>query len=142
MRVKIKRIDKTLPLPEYKTGESAGFDIYPREDATIPPGKAEIVAANLVVEAPKGYFLAVFPRSGTFLKKGLMLANSVGVVDRDYSGPEDEIGIILYNPGKEPVTVQKGERIAQGLFIPVSQAEWDEVDEIRKDSRGGFGSTG
>ena len=71
-----------------------------------------------------------------------MLANAMGVIDRDFSGPEDEIGLILWNPGVESVTVEKGERIAQGLFIPVNQADWEEVDEVRVDSRGGFGSTG
>lgn len=142
MQVKIKRLDKSLALPSYKTRESAGFDFFCREAVIIAPKEAKIIPANNIIEAPHGYFLAVLPRSSTFLKKGLLLANSMGVIDRDYSGPKDEIGIIVFNPGDKPVTVEKGERIAQGLFIPVTQAEWEDVDEVRADSRGGFGSTG
>ncbi|OGE84074.1 MAG: dUTPase [Candidatus Doudnabacteria bacterium RIFCSPHIGHO2_01_FULL_49_9] len=142
MKVKIKRIDKSLELPTYKTHESAGFDFFCRESITIAPRETKIIRANNIIEAPHGYFLAVLARSSLFFKKGLMLANSMGVVDRDFSGPDDEIGLIMWNPGDKAVTVDKGERIAQGLFIPVVQAEWDEVDEVRKDSRGGFGSTG
>jgi len=142
MKVKIKRIDKAVALPGYKTKESAGFDFFCRESVTIGPKEVKIISSNNIIEAPRGYFLAVLARSSLFLKKGLMLANAMGVIDRDFSGPEDEIGLILWNPGVESVTVEKGERIAQGLFIPVNQADWEEVDEVRVDSRGGFGSTG
>ena len=71
-----------------------------------------------------------------------MLANSMGVVDRDYSGPEDEVGLLFYNTKDVEVVVKKGDRIAQGVFIKFDQAEWDETDEVRDESRGGFGSTG
>jgi len=70
-----------------------------------------------------------------------MVANGVGVVDPDYSGPSDEVKIEVINFTQKPVRVKKGDRIAQGLFIPVVQAQWIEADEIRSASRGGFGST-
>lgn len=142
MTVKIKRLDKSLALPSYKTRESAGFDFFCREAVIIAPKEAKIIPANNIIEAPHGYFLAILPRSSTFLKKGLLLANSMGVIDRDFAGPTDEIGIIVFNPGENGVKIEKGDRIAQGIFIKIDQAEWEEVDEIRVDSRGGFGSTG
>lgn len=142
MKAKILRKDKSLDLPAYKTTESAGFDFFCRENVTIGPKEVKIIPSNNIIEAPHGYFLAVLARSSLFLKKGLMLANSMGVIDRDFSGPDDEIGIILWNPGDKSVTVEKGERIAQGIFMPVAQAMWEEVKAVRKDSRGGFGSTG
>jgi len=142
MKVRIKRIDKDLPLPEYQTKGSTGFDFYCREDTIIPAGQAAFVPANNVIEAPKGYFLAVLPRSSTFKKTGLLLANSMGVIDRDYAGPEDEVKLYFHNTTDNDVAVKKGDRLAQGLFLRFDQAEWNEVDEIREESRGGFGSTG
>lgn len=131
-----------MELPRYQTPGSAGFDFVCRETVTLAPGEAKLIPSNNVIEAPAGYFLAVLPRSGTFMKKGLLKPNSVGVIDRDFSGPDDEIGLLFYNPTSKPVTVEKGERIAQGIFIKINQVEWEETDEIRKNNRGGLGSTG
>ena len=86
-------------------------------------------------------FLGVFARSSTPLKRGLIVANGVGVVDADYCGPEDEIKVQVLNFTAAPVTVRAGDRLAQGILLPVTRIEWDEVEELRKDSRGGFGST-
>jgi dUTP pyrophosphatase len=96
----------------------------------------------LIVEAPPGYFLALAIRSSVPLRKGLMLANGIGVVDSDYCGPKDEVRIAVFNFTRDPVAVGKGERLAQGLLMPVTQCEWEEVAEIRPVSRGGFGSSG
>ena len=87
-------------------------------------------------------FLAIFARSSTPLKRGLMVANGVGVIDPDYSGPEDEVKIAVVNIRSVPVSVAKGDRIAQGIFLPSPRVTWVEVDALDKRSRGGFGATG
>jgi dUTP pyrophosphatase len=142
MRVKIKKLDPSVELPKYHTGESAGFDIAANANITVGPGETAKIPTGLVIEAPKGHFLLISARSSLPLKKGLAMANGIGVVDPDFAGPNDEIHIIVYNFTKEPVEVKKGERIAQGLFLPVEQAQWEEVEELRDVSRGGMGSTG
>jgi dUTP pyrophosphatase len=81
-------------------------------------------------------------RSSLSFKKGLKQANGIGVIDSDFCGPNDEISIAVHNFTNEPVTVERGERIAQGLFVKVEQAVWNEVAEMTAASRGGFGSTG
>ncbi len=141
IKVKIKRIDKDLPLPVYETDGSVGFDLVAREDTTIEPGTIELVPSNVVVEVPKDYMLIVASRSSTPRKKGLAPPHGFGIIDHDYCGPEDEVKIQVYNFSKEPVTVKRGEKIAQGVFVHIDKFEWEEVDEIREDSRGGFGST-
>jgi dUTP pyrophosphatase len=100
------------------------------------------VPTGLVVEVPQGMFLAIFARSSTPLKRGLAVANGVGVVDPDYSGPQDEVKVALLNFRTTPATVRRGDRIAQGIFLPAPRVTWVEVDEIRAASRGGFGATG
>ena len=94
------------------------------------------------MEVPPGYFLAIVARSSTPLKRGLMVANGVGVIDPDYSGPEDEIMIQVLNFTDEPVDVRRGDRLAQGLILQATQVTWEEVDALKGPSRGGFGSTG
>jgi len=141
LTTRIRRLRPDVTLPAYQTAESAGFDLAASEDVTIEPGEVALVPTGLVIEVPHGHFLGVFARSSTPLKRGLMVANGVGVVDPDYSGPDDEVKIEVVNFTRQPVRVAKGDRIAQGLFIPVVQARWIEADEIRAASRGGFGST-
>lgn len=141
LTTRIRRLRPGVPLPAYQTPDSAGFDLAASEDVTIDPGQVALVPTGLVIEVPRGYFLGIFARSSTPLKRGLMVANGVGVVDLDYSGPADEVKIEVVNFTQTPAHVKKGDRSAQGLFIPVVQARWIEVDEIRARSRGGFGST-
>ncbi len=141
MKVKIVRIDKSLPLPEYQTPGSVAFDLYSRTDETVAPNKFTLLPSNLIIEVPSGHVLILSARS-SLAKKGLQLANGVGVIDQDYHGPKDEIGILVFNFTENDVTVIKGERIAQGLIVPISKPEWEEVDTIKNVSRGGFGSTG
>lgn len=142
MKVKIKRIDKELPLPVYETAGSVGFDIHARVDTEVLPYKIAMVPSNLIVEVPEGYMLVVASRSSTPMKKGLTPPHGFGIIDHDYCGPEDEIGVLVYNFTSETVKVVRGEKIAQGVFVKIDKFEWEEVDAIDKMSRGGFGSTG
>ncbi len=142
MKVKIVRIDKSLPLPEYQTGGAVAFDLYARENTKVVPGELKLIPSNFIIEVPEGYTLILAARSSLARKKGLALANGIGVIDQDYHGPKDEIGILVRNLTDSEVVVEKGERIAQGLILPVERAEWEEADSIKEESRGGFGSTG
>lgn len=141
MNVRIQRIDKTLPLPLYETGGSVGFDFLAREECVITPGAIVLIPSNVIVEVPKGYMLMVASRSSTPRKKNLTPPHGFGVIDHDYCGPEDEIKIQVYNFGTNPVTVARGEKIAQGIFVRVDHCTFEEVDHITHKSRGGFGST-
>lgn len=141
MHVRIQRVDKSLPLPVYETAGSVGFDLLARETTTIEPGKIELIPANVIVEVPQGYMLAVASRSSTPRKKGLTQPHGFGIIDHDYCGPTDEVKIQVYNFSDAAVTIERGEKIAQGVFVRVDKFEWQEVDSIREESRGGFGST-
>ena len=142
MKVKIKRIDNSLPLPVYETAGSVGFDIIAREDTIIEPRAIAMVPSNLIVEVPTGYMLVVASRSSTPSKKGLTPPHGFGIIDHDYCGPEDEIKVLVYNFSASSVEVKRGEKIAQGVFVRIDKFEWEEVLEIEGASRGGFGSTG
>ncbi len=141
-KVRIRRLDASVDLPAYGTDGSAAFDLAASMDTIIAPGEVRLVPTGLVIEVPEGMFLAVFARSSTPLKRGLMIANGVGVVDSDYCGPTDEVKIPTLNFTSLPVQVAKGDRIAQGILLPSPRVEWDEVVELRAGSRGGFGATG
>ncbi|MEO8973834.1 MAG: dUTP diphosphatase [Ktedonobacteraceae bacterium] len=141
LMVTIKRIDKSLPLPTYATAGSVGFDLLCREDMEIAPRSLGLIPGNVIVQTPPGYMLMITLRSSTPRRKGLLIPHGLGVIDQDYSGEGDEIITQVYNFRDEAVTIKRGERIAQGLFIPVMQIEWNEVDTVGT-GRGGFGSTG
>ncbi len=140
MKVKIKRIDKTLPLPKYETSGSVAFDIIMRESIVVPAHSLGRAPGNVVVEVPPGYMLWVTDRSSTLKKKGLLITE--GVIDQDYCGDNDELLLQFYNPGGEAVTIERGERLAQGVFLAILKPEWEEVEVMNKADRGGFGSTG
>jgi dUTP pyrophosphatase len=142
MKIRIKRIDKELPLPEFHTAGSVGFDMYSRIDIEVRPKELVYVPSNLIIETPKDYMLMMAARSGTFRKKGLILPNAVGIFDQDFCGEGDEMIIQIYNLSEETVNISRGERIAQGIFIPVEIAEWQEVEVMESKNRGGLGSTG
>ena len=141
MKVKIKRLDKDLPLPQYETGGSVGFDLLCRESVTVVPQTVALIPANVIVETPPGYMLMVTLRSSTPRKRGLLIPHGVGVIDPDYCGKGDEIQIQVYNFTDQPVTVERGDKIAQGIFVRVDIAKWSEVSEMGSEARGGFGST-
>ena len=141
MKARITRLRKDIELPEYKSKGAVAFDITICENATIAPGKAAFLPTGLIIQVPEGQVLVLAPRSSTFKKKGLRLGNTLGIIDQDFCGPEDELLIHLWNPGTEPVSVAAGERIVQGLFLPFTHIEWDEGEPLGK-TRGGWGSTG
>ena len=142
MRLKIRRLDSTIPLPAYGTDESAGFDLAASHDLVVAPRHIALVRTGLVIEVPSGHFLGIFARSSTPLKRGLMVANGVGVIDPDYSGPNDEVMIQVLNVSDADVRIRRGDRLAQGIILPAPRVTWEEVSEIREATRGGFGATG
>ncbi|MBI2109356.1 MAG: dUTP diphosphatase [Parcubacteria group bacterium] len=141
MKVRIKRIDKALPLPEYKTEGAVAFDFASRIEIKIAPRAIAYAPLNVVIEPPEGFMLLIAARSSLH-KKGLMLANSVAIMDRDFCGDEDEYYAVLYNFSDTEASVSRGERIAQGIFKEYKKAEWEETDTMKNPSRGGFGTTG
>jgi dUTP pyrophosphatase len=132
-----------VTIPKRATENSAGYDLSSIMDVTILPGEIKMIPTGLKVLMPKNEALFVFPRSSLAIKKGLMMSNSVGVIDADYYGNNDNEGHImvpLYNFKTVPVTVLKGERIAQGIFMAYLKTQSDETDgSVRL---GGFGSSG
>jgi dUTP pyrophosphatase len=142
MRLKIKRLQPGIGLPEPATGRAAGFDLAAAADIEVPPHSIRLVGTGLVIGVPDGCFLGIFARSSTPLKRGLMVANGVGVIDADYCGPDDEIKIQVLNFTDAPVKVARGDRLAQGIVLPCPRVEWNEVEEMTVPTRGGFGSTG
>ncbi len=142
MRLKIKRLPSAVGLPEPATANAAGFDLAAATDLDIPPRSIRLVGTGLVIAVPEGYFLGILARSSTPLKRGLMVANGVGVIDADYCGPDDEIKIQLLNFTDAPVHVTRGDRLAQGIVLACPRVTWEEVTEMTEPTRGGFGSTG
>src|SRR5262245_46792275 len=143
LSVRIHRLAPDVTLPRYETAGAAGFDLAASTDVTVAPGAVVLIPTGLVIAVPPGHFLGIFARSSTPLKKGLMVANGVGVIDEDYCGPKDEVKIQVLNFTQSPVEVKRGDRVAQGVFIPVTRAAWqEEAGDLREGSRGGFGATG
>ncbi len=142
MDVFVQRIDSTLPLPQYQSIGAAAFDFVTRENTTIAPKAIGLVPGNVIVKVPEGYALLVLPRSSLPRKKGLICPHSLGLIDQDYHGPKDEIFVQVQNITDQPITVERGERIAQGLFVKIDRATFKEVDSHGAETRGGFGSTG
>ena len=141
MRIKIKRFDKSLPLPAYKSEKAAAFDLHARETVVIAPRAIGVVPLNVAIETPDDCFLLLASRSSNY-KRGLSMVNGIGIGDPDYSGDEDQYHAVFLNVTDVPVTVERGDRIAQGLFIKKERAEWEEVQKMDNKTRGGFGSTG
>lgn len=143
IRIQITRLPhgEGLPLPAYATAHAAGMDVVAAENLDLQPGERHAVATGLRIAIPKGYEVQVRPRSGLALKHGITVPNTPGTIDADYRG---ELKVIMINHGTEPFPVRRGERIAQLVPAAVTQAEWDEVDELDETVRGegGFGSTG
>ena len=142
MKLMIKRIDPSLPLPEYKTPGSVAFDVGSREDAVVPPRGIKLVPANLIICTPPGYMTMAAPRSSLPIKKGLTLANSVGILDQDHCGPDDELYLELLNLTDAPVEVKRGERLAQVIVVKIEKVDFEEAEKIEFPNRGDMGSTG
>lgn len=141
--VRVKRLPhgEGLELPKYATDGAAGMDVLAAEDVTLAPGARHAVATGLAVAIPAGYEIQVRPRSGLALKHGISVPNTPGTIDSDYRG---ELKVIMINLGAETFEIRRGDRVAQLVLAPVTQASWDEVDELDETARGqgGFGSTG
>lgn len=141
--VEVKRLPhgEGLPLPAYATSGAAGMDVVSAEDVTIAPGARHPVATGLAVAIPQGYEIQVRPRSGLAFKHGITVPNTPGTIDSDYRG---ELKVLLINHGSEDFAIARGDRVAQLVLAPVTQAAWEEVDELDSTERGagGFGSTG
>lgn len=142
MKIKIKRIDKSLPLPTFQTEGACCVDLLSRLDTRIKPGEIALIPCNIIVRTPKGYMFVVIPRSSTPRKKGLLIPHGIGVIDSDYAGTNDEVMFQVLNFTKKEVLVTKGERVAQGCFVAIARPEWEEVETMDNKTRGGFGSTG
>ncbi|ANY21427.1 Deoxyuridine 5'-triphosphate nucleotidohydrolase [Tsuneonella dongtanensis] len=132
---------ESLELPQYATDGAAGMDVLAAEEVTIAPGARYAVATGLALAIPAGYEIQVRPRSGLALKHGITVPNTPGTIDSDYRG---ELKVILINHGTEPFAIARGDRVAQLVLAPVTQAVWNEVAELDDTARGagGFGSTG
>lgn len=140
--VEITRLDPGLPLPAYARPDDAGLDLYAAEGAELAPGERRLVATGIAVALPPGHAGFVHPRSGLALRHGLSVVNTPGTIDAGYRG---EIKVLLVNHDLEhPVTVARGDRIAQLVVQPVDHVRLVEVDALPGSARGdgGYGSTG
>jgi dUTP pyrophosphatase len=143
-KVRFRRLESNpdLPLPNRASPHAAGYDVRSaEEEIRLEPGEIRLVATGLVMELPPGVECQVRPRSGLALKHGITLPNSPGTIDPDYRG---ELRIILQNLGPRPVTLRRGERIAQLVFARFEEPDVVEVPHVSETLRGkgGFGSTG
>jgi dUTP pyrophosphatase len=151
MVVEVLRLDGSdpeIPLPAYETAGAAGADLRANlalddraAGITLSPGARALIPTGLSLAIPLGFEVQIRPRSGLALKHGITLANAPGTIDSDYRGP---LGVILINLGTEAFTVNHGERIAQMVLAPVTQAAFRMVAALDQTARGGggFGSTG
>lgn len=141
MKINIKRFDQSLPLPEYKSRGAAALDLSARTTVTIAPRATAMVPLNIALHLPPGYWVLLAARSSLH-KKGLIMANGIGIGDEDYCGDNDEYQAALYNLMDQPVTVERGERIVQMMVLPIERVKLEEVEHLGNQDRGGFGSTG
>ena len=142
IQVKIKRLDQELPLPRDANPGDAGLDLYSAVDVVIEPMRRVMIPTGVAIALPEGYAGFVQPRSGLAAKKGLSIVNTPGLVDSGYRG---ELKVIAINTdADEPITIARGERVAQLVVQRVPAVELVEVDELDATERGesGFGSTG
>jgi dUTP pyrophosphatase len=143
VRVRILPEAGDLPMPRQATPSSAGFDLRARleEPVEIPPGGRYLVPTGIAIALPEGYEAQVRPRSGLAIRQGLTLLNTPGTIDADYRG---EVRVILVNLGGEPVTVERGDRIAQMIVHRLPKVTLEKVEELPESERGagGFGHTG
>ena len=145
IRIIIKRLKSNQPvsLPQYMTEGSSGMDLFAslENDVTLQPGERRMIPTAISVAIPEGFEGQVRPRSGLALRNGIGIVNAPGTIDADYRG---EIGVLLINFGKEPVTLHHGDRIAQLVISRVFRAVWEEAEDLPPSSRqaGGFGHTG
>ncbi len=143
VKILVKKFDKNIKLPAYKTSGSSGMDLvaYIKKKITINPGKTAMIPTGIAVAIPKKYEIQIRPRSGLAAKNGISVLNTPGTIDSDYRG---EIKIILINLSQKSFVVKSGDRIAQMILCPVAKGKLKEVKNLPRTVRGGggFGSTG
>tara|TARA_Y100000590_G_scaffold108477_1_gene123332 strand:+ start:312 stop:752 length:441 start_codon:yes stop_codon:yes gene_type:complete len=143
VKILVKKFDKNIKLPAYKTSGSSGMDLvaYIKKKIIINPGKTAMVSTGIAVAIPKNYEIQIRPRSGLAAKNSISVLNTPGTIDSDYRG---EIKIILINLGKKSFVVKSGDRIAQMVLCPIAKGKLSEIKILPKTIRGkgGFGSTG
>ncbi|MFA6007560.1 MAG: dUTP diphosphatase [Candidatus Shapirobacteria bacterium] len=141
MQVKIKRFDKSLPLPIHKTPGAVAVDLCSRIDLDIQPKEIVYIPMNVAIKIPDGYFILQAPRSSTH-KMGILGINGVGIFDRDFCGDNDEYHFAAYNFTDTVVHIEKGTRLTQLVLIKCENFEFTELDKMSDPTRGGFGTTG
>jgi dUTP pyrophosphatase len=141
VRVQVVQLDAALPLPAYARPDDAGLDLYAAETVTLAPGARALVPTGIALAIPAGYAGLVLPRSGLALRHGVTVLNTPGLIDAGYRG---EVKALLINHGPEPVTLERGDRIAQLVVQRVEHVTLAVVHELAPSARGdgGFGSTG
>ena len=145
MNVEFKKLPhaKDLPLPAYESSHAAGMDIRAavEEPMELEPGQRSLIPTGLQMALPKGYEAQIRPRSGLAYRNGITMLNTPGTIDSDYRG---EVKVLAVNLGDEPFVIRRGDRVAQMVIAPVTQATIQEVEELTETERaeGGFGSTG
>ena len=141
MKVKIKKTHPNGKIPTYATDGAGAFDFYSAEEVDIKGLEVMAIDLGVAMDVPEGYVMLLFPRSSIGKNTPLRMANSVGVIDSDYRGT---IHALYENNDICPVLVKKGDRIAQGIIVPIPKVEFEEVEELSTTERGegGFGSTG
>ncbi|MFH0793828.1 MAG: dUTP diphosphatase [bacterium] len=132
-----------IPLPSYQTPHASGMDLHANveQEIILQPGVVTPVSAGIRIALPEGYEAQIRPRSGLALKHSIGLLNSPGTIDADYRGP---VVLLLFNFGKQPHTIRRGDRIAQMIIQKVERVEWEVTTELEHTRRGegGFGHTG
>jgi len=141
MELRVTKIDPRAVIPAYQSPLAAAFDLTTIEETIVPPLVQTNLRTGLGFGIPEDHVMLIHSRSSTFKKFGVILANGVGIIDADYSGPTDEVHIAVINPGSAPVTIPAGTRVAQAMVISRPKIAFVEGVAKNKD-RGGFGSTG
>ena len=143
VKILIKKTNKEVITPKYKTDGSSGVDLsaFLEKKVVIKPNSSELIPTGLQVAIPEELEIQIRPRSGLAAKESIGVLNSPGTIDSDYRG---ELKIILFNHGKEDFIINNGDRIAQMVLVPILKMEFEEVDNLPDTVRGqgGFGSTG
>jgi dUTP pyrophosphatase len=143
VKLLIKKLQKNIILPEYKTDGSSGMDLMANVEQTVKilPSEKKIISTGIIVAIPEQYEIQIRPRSGLAAKNGISVLNTPGTIDSDYRG---EIKVILINLGKDIFEIKKNDRIAQMIVCPIIKVELEEVESLPETVRGkgGFGSTG
>ena len=143
VKILIKKTNKEVITPKYKTDGSSGVDLsaFLEKKVVIKPNSSELIPTGLQVAIPEELEIQIRPRSGLAAKESIGVLNSPGTIDSDYRG---ELKIILFNHGKKDFIINNGDRIAQMVLVPIVKMEFEEVDSLPNTVRGqgGFGSTG